>query len=126
MPPTLYSPPQGPLRQSRDPDRENCPSLTKLAPFILLLFAISSSRPSTRPGLLQQPQHNVLRRILQGKRFSDFGNADEVDLDRGYHQLALASRQCADEGEPRRPRGAARQRKRSISRSSRSSTRRFR
>jgi len=31
--------------------------------------------PSTRPGLLQQPQHDVLRRILQGKMFSDFGNA---------------------------------------------------
>src|SRR5260370_40608274 len=41
--PPFYPPPQGPLRQSRDPDRENCPSLTKLAPFILLLFAISSS-----------------------------------------------------------------------------------
>src|ERR1700688_3081786 len=41
--PTLSAPPQGPLRQSRDPDRENCPSLTKLAPFILLLFAIGSS-----------------------------------------------------------------------------------
>src|SRR5258708_38604408 len=40
---TFYDPPQGPLRQSRDPDRENCPSLTKLAPFILLLFAIGSS-----------------------------------------------------------------------------------
>ena len=26
-----------------NPDRENCPSLTKLAPFILLLFAIGSS-----------------------------------------------------------------------------------
>ena len=32
----LYYPPQGRFRQSRDPDRENCPSLTKLAPFILL------------------------------------------------------------------------------------------
>jgi transcription elongation factor GreB len=33
---------------------------------------------------------------------------DEVDLDRGYiSALALASRQCADEGVSRRPRGAA-------------------
>jgi hypothetical protein len=41
--PTLYYPPQGPLRQSRGPARENCPSRTKLATFILLLFAIGST-----------------------------------------------------------------------------------
>src|SRR5258708_10574726 len=40
---TFYDQPEGPLRQSREPDRENWPSLTKLAPFILLLFAIGSS-----------------------------------------------------------------------------------
>ncbi len=43
------------------------------------------------------------------------------------HQLALASRQCADEGAPRRPRATClRQQSRSISRSSMSRMRRFR
>jgi len=38
------------------------------------------------PASSNNRKHDVLRRILQGKMFSDFGNADEVDLDRGYHQ----------------------------------------